>query len=255
MGRILAIASVTLKEALRNKILYTIVFFAVALVGSSTVLETVFIGERGKIIVDVGLGALELLGLFVAVFVGIGLIQVEMEKKTIYFVLSKPVKRHQFILGKYLGLAATLLILTVLMSIVFLLTCAGFRVNIEPMLLIAIGFIYLKFLVVVAITMFFTSFSGPIMSGIFVLALYAIGHMGEDIRELGIVLDNPALSGVFEILYRVLPNLNYFDYKTNAVYHLAVDNTQLEYSAIIGVLYVAVLLTLSCLAFQRKEFK
>jgi ABC-type transport system involved in multi-copper enzyme maturation permease subunit len=255
MGKIIAIASITLKEALRNRILYTIAFFAVALIGSSTVLETVFIGERGKIIVDVGLGALELLGLFVTVFVGIGLIQAEIEKKTIYFVLSKPVKRYQFVLGKYLGLATTLLIMAVLMSIVFFATCAGFGVVIRPIFFAALGFIYVKLLVVMAMTVFFTSFSGPIMSGIFVMSLYAIGHMGEDIRELGAVLKNPALSGIFEILYRVLPNLNYFDFKANAVHRLPVGDIVLVESAAIGALYISVLLLLACLAFRGREFK
>ena len=255
MDKIIAIGNVTFKEALRNKILYTIFFFALAMIGSSTVLESLFIGEHGKIIKDVGLNAIELLGLLVALFVGIGLIQVELEKKTIYFVLSKPVKRAEFILGKYLGLAMTLLALTVSMAAIFILVALLYRLEISGMLLAAIAFIYLKLLLVAALMLMFNSFAGPIMSGIFTISLYAIGHMAADIRDTGALLGNPFLEKMLEIFYLVIPNMNNFNFKTSAIYNITESSHTISFAGAYWLLFTAAILALTGVIFQRREFK
>ena len=184
--KIKAIALNTFKEAIRDRILYLLLFFAALILGLSRVLALITVGDVGKILLDVGLATLSLFGALMAILMGTGLVYKEIDKKTIYTLLSKPIYRYQFLLGKYLGLIMTLAIMLLLMSLVFLLVLLIHSVPIEWEIFIAIAFIQLELCLITAVAMFFSCFPTPILSVIFSLAFYLIGHLSWGLETAGL---------------------------------------------------------------------
>src|SRR5207253_11226608 len=156
MNRITVIALNTFRETLRDKILYNLVFFGLLLIGSSILLSTLTIGEQVKIIEDIGLASINLFGVIIAIFVGIGLVSKEIEKRTIYSIIAKPVPRYLFLLGKYSGLALTLFVNVSIMAAGFFLALLASGVTVQLALLKAIGLIFMELLVITAVAVLFS---------------------------------------------------------------------------------------------------
>src|SRR5215470_9615334 len=186
IGRLSAITFNTFREAVRDRVLYNLVLFALLLVATAPVFGTISIGVEGLILVNVGLSAISLFGIVIAILIGIGLVSKEIEKKTLYTILSRPVRRWEFIVGKYLGLVMTLTVNALLMTAGFylaiLIVAHGLNSS-QAAYLIAVYFIILEFLIVTAITLLFSSFSSPIFAAIFSFALVVIGTFAEDLRN------------------------------------------------------------------------
>ncbi len=159
--KVYAIAINTFKEVIRDKIFYSLVFFAILLLGASVLLSTLTVGEQSKIIEDLSLSGIEIFGVIIAIFVGIGLVNKELEKKTIYTIISKPIKRWQFLLGKYLGLALTLLSYVAVMTVCYMLVLLAYTDTLPWQTLIAVLLIYVELLVVTASAILFSTFSTP----------------------------------------------------------------------------------------------
>jgi Cu-processing system permease protein len=255
MNRITVIALNTFRETLRDKILYNLVFFGLLLIGSSTLLSTLTMGEQAKIIQDLGLASIELFGVFIAIFVGIGLVSKEIEGRTIYSIISKPIPRYRFLLGKYSGLALTLLVNIAIMATGFFLTLVVSGVGWDPPLLKAISLIFVELLVITAVAIMFSTFTTPTLSATFTLAIYVIGHLTDDLRVLGGKLQNNLTKVVLDGLYYMLPNLDYFNVKGQAVHGIPIEPSYLVSAVVYGVVYSAVILVLACLIFQRRDFK
>ena len=222
MKRIIVIALNTFKENLRDKILYNLVFFALMLIGSSVLLGSLTMGEQAKIMKDLGLASINLFGVLIAIFVGIGLVSKEIEKRTIYTIIAKPIPRYQFLLGRYSGLGLTLFVNTAIMAVGFVLVLLLAGVGLDMGLAKAIGLIFLELLLIVAVAVMLSTFTTPTLSATFTLAIYVIGHLTGDLQALGDRLENPLVSGVLNVLYYTLPNLAYFNIKSEAVHGIPI---------------------------------
>ncbi len=252
--KIKAIAANTFREAIRDRILYLLLFFAAASLIFSRLLALLTVGDRVKIIKDVGLASLSLFGALMAILMGTGLVYKEIDKKTIYTLLSKPIHRYQFLLGKYLGLVLTLLVMLSLMSLIFLAIVFAHTLRVEWPLLVAIFYIFIEICLITAVAIFFSCFSTPILSSIFSLSFYLIGHLSWGL-EAPISKMKPGLVKILaQIVYTFLPDLENFNFKTEIVHHLPLPSKVFLFSAAYGIFYIIFLLALAVLVFRKRDF-
>jgi len=247
------IAVNTFREAVRDRVLYLILAFAVLLILASVLLSLITVGSEEKIIQDFGLSMIAIFGTATALFLGIGLVYKEIERKTIYTLLSKPVRRSQFLLGKYLGLCLTLAVNLVVMSLAFfgLLAVHG-----TPWgdLWIAILLIYCELLLVTAIAVFFSSFSTPILSALFAIALYLVGRLSWSLKLLEDIIVDPLARGTVKFLYLVLPNLEHFNVRDELVHGIPVPMTEVGFAVLYGLAYTGLVLLAAAAIFERRDF-
>ncbi|PYQ78251.1 MAG: hypothetical protein DMG01_11990 [Acidobacteria bacterium] len=248
-----AIAVNVFRESVRDKILYNLVLFAILMIGASYVIGQLTAGQDVKIIKDLGLAATTLFGLFIAVFIGIGLVSKEVERRSIYSLLSKPIHRYQFVLGKYAGLVLTLVVNILVMAAALYAVLAYMRWGIEPSierawdapaldpaLLTAVLLILLELMLVTAIALFFSTFSTPLLSAAFTFGITIAGHFSRDLRNFH--------DGV-------LPNLEPFDVKAQVVHGQHVTAGYVALVAAYGVVYIGILLVIATFVFSRRDFK
>ncbi|MDR4463688.1 MAG: ABC transporter permease [Nitrospira sp.] len=252
--KVISIALNTFRENLRDKLLYNLLIFALLMIGSSLILMRLTLGEFHRLILDIGLGSINFFGVLIAIFVGIGLVSKEIEKKTIYTIVSKPVARFQFLLGKYLGLSLTLLINTAIMAVGLLAVLYVQEVPIHAVLFKALGLIVVEFMVITAVALLFSTFSSATFSAIFTLALYVIGHLTPDLKAFGEKMGGVGRT-VLEGMYYVLPNLERFNLKGHVTHQLDVPLNDLFMIATYGMAYTAFLLMLASVIFQRRDFR
>lgn len=252
MTRLWDLAHNTFRETIRDRILYVLVVFALVMMASSVLFGSLTIGQDRKIVLDLGLGAMELFGVAIAVFVGTSMIFKEIDKRTVYVVLTKPVPRPVFLLGKFLGLGLTLWILLALMGAGYL-GLAALKGVYSPALIGAIGLIGLQLMVIVAFTVFFSSFTSPILGMVLTFSLYLIGHNTEALRVLA-QKASPAVKAGMDALYYLLPNLGVFDAKNQVVYGEAVPAIRWVWAVAYGLAYTLALLATASAIFERREF-
>lgn len=188
MGRIVTIALGAFKESVRERVLYNLLVFALLMIAAAILLGSISVGVEEIILVNLGLAAISVFGLLMAIFIGIGLVSKEIERRTIYSILSKPVSRAEFILGKYAGLLLTLSVNTAIMTAGFYLALAFEKKGLtlgDLSLLVAVYFILLQFAIVVGMAIFFSCISTPILSAVFTFSLFVIGNLSSDIRWFG----------------------------------------------------------------------
>ena len=252
--KVLSIALNTFRENLRDKLLYNLLIFALLMIGSSLILMRLTLGEFHRLILDIGLGSINFFGVLIAIFVGIGLVSQEIEKKTIYTIISKPVARYQFLLGKYMGLSLTLLVNTAIMAVGLLAVLYFQDVPIHFVLFKALGMIFLEFMVVTAVALFFSTFTSATLSAIFTLAIFVIGHLTADLRTFGQKMDAVGRS-ILDGIYYLLPNLERFNLKGHVTHQLDISGSDLLLIAAYGVVYTVFLLMLASIIFQRRDFR
>jgi ABC-type transport system involved in multi-copper enzyme maturation permease subunit len=256
------------RESVRDKVLYNLVLFAIVLMAASYLIGQLTAGQDVKIIKDLGLAATSIFGLFIAVFIGIGLVSKEVEKRSIYSLLAKPIERHQLVLGKYVGLVLTLAVNLAVMAVALYVVLAVMawvagpiaaraweRPAIDPLLLKAFAMIFVELSLITAIALLFSTFSTPMLSAAFTFALFVAGRFSADLRNFNQVIDSPIASGLTNALYWMLPNLAPFDVRAQVVHGDAVPFGYLAMSTGYGALYIAALLVLSMLIFSRRDFK
>lgn len=254
MGAIGVIAVNAFRESLRDKILYNLVFFAGLLIGLSVLLADLTITEHHKMIADMGLAAINLIGVIIAIFIGISLVNKEIERRTIYTIMARPISRTFFILGKYCGLVLTLFVNVSIMLAVFLLTLWLYHVPIVPSLFQAVQLIFVEILVVTAIALFFSTFSSSTLSAILTLGVYVVGHLTADLRSIAANGGSRAVKAIVEALYYLCPNLEMLNIKGQAAVGILVAPEYLMLASLYGLVYAGVLLSASCLVFQQRDF-
>lgn len=254
MGVIAVIALNAFRESLRDKILYNLVLFAGLLIGLSVLLADLSITEHHKVIADMGLAAINLIGVIIAIFVGISLVNKEIERRTIYTIMARPISRAFFIMGKYFGLALTLFVNMAVMLAVFLLTLWLYHVPIEPSLFQAVQLIFVEVLVVTAIALLFSTFTSSTLSAIFTLGLYVIGHLTADLRTMVANSEGGIGKAVVNLLYYLFPNLEMLNIKGQAAVGVVAAPEYMMLASLYGLLYAGVLVTGACLVFQRRDF-
>lgn len=249
-----SIAVNTFKEAVRDRILAVFFLFAILLMASSTILSWLTVGSELKIVTDVGLAAEAFFATLIAVFVGINLVYKEVDKRTIYAVLAKPVPRWLFIVGKYLGLMAVLLVAIGLMS-VFYLGLVWWKGGVLPLhLLGALALSVLEVSVITAVAIVFSSFAPPIEAAIFTVGIWAIGHMSTGFAQLAARLPNAVGHGI-GLIYYVVPDLETFNIRAQVVHDLPVAPAYYAMAFIYAAAYTTAMLALSVLIFRRRDLK
>jgi Cu-processing system permease protein len=256
------------KESVRDKVLYNLVLFAVLLISASYLLGQLTAGQDIKIIKDLGLAASSILGLFIAVFIGVGLVWKEVDRRSVYALLVKPIRRPWFIAGKFLGLALTLAVNLAVMAAALYIVLAYLAWTqpvlvraavdapvMDPNLLKVYLLIFMQLLLVTAIALFFSTFSSPMLSAAFTFGLYIVGHFNADLAHFESVVSSPAAAWLARGLYYLLPNLASFDIKTAVVHGLPVSAGYILLTCGYGALYGSALLGLAMIIFARRDFK
>ena len=258
LWRIAAIARNAFREAVRDRVLYNLVLFVLILTAASVFIGELSGGQERKVIVDLGLSAMLLFGVFIAIFVGVGLVYKEIERRTIYAVFSKPVGRGEFLVGKYLGLCLTLLVNVVVMgvgvSLALLYVSKGWDPLI-PTIWPAVLLIYLELTLLTAIALLFSSFSSPALSALLTFMVFIIGHFSADLKSLAASLGSTGARWLFTGLYYLLPNLANYSFITPAAHGRAPSPAFVFATGLYALIYIAVILAAATLIFSRRNFK
>jgi ABC-type transport system involved in multi-copper enzyme maturation permease subunit len=257
-GRTIAIARNAFREAVRDRVLYNLILFALLLIGSAIFLGELSAGQEAKIIVDLGLSAMLLFGAFIAIFVGVGLVYKEIERRTLYAILSKPIGRGQFLVGKYLGLSLTLFVNVVVMGVGVTLALVYVRRGWNPLaaqIWPAILLIYFELLIITAVALVFSSFSSPALSALLTFFVFIIGHFSADLKVLANTSGSAPTRWLFRGIYYLLPNFSNYSVITPTAHGLTPEPVAVLVSGIYAVVYVAVLLSVASLIFGRRNFK
>jgi ABC-type transport system involved in multi-copper enzyme maturation permease subunit len=256
------------RESVRDKVLYNLVLFAVLMTGASYLIGQLTAGQDVKIIKDLGLAATSMFGLFIAVFIGIGLVSKEVERRSIYNLLSKPVHRYQVLLGKYAGLVLTLVVNVAIMAgaLYAVLYYMSWGISMEVQkawdapaldwhLLQAVALVFVELMVVTAIAVWFSTFSTPILSAAFTFGLVVAGHFSADLRNFDQVVASPWAARLARGIYWVLPNLSQFDVKADVVHGQAIPLGYMAMATAYAFFYIAALLVVAVFVFSRRDFK
>jgi Cu-processing system permease protein len=258
LWRIAAIARNAFREAVRDRVLYNLVLFVLLLTGASIFIGELSGGQERKVIVDLGLSAMLLFGVFIAIFVGVGLVYKEIERRTIYAVFSKPVGRGEFLVGKYLGLCLTLLVNVLVMgvglSVALLYVKRGWDPLI-PTIWPAVLLIYLELMLLTAIALLFSSFSSPALSALLTFMVFIIGHFSADLKGLAVSMGSASARYLFTGLYYLLPNLANYSYITPASHGRAPSAGFVFATTLYAFVYIVVILAAATLVFSRRNFK
>ena len=256
--RIAAIARNAFREAVRDRVLYNLVLFVLLLTAASIFIGELSGGQERKIIVDLGLSAMLLFGVFIAIFVGVGLVYKEIERRTIYAVFSKPVGRGEFLVGKYLGLCLTLLVNVLVMgvgvSLALLYVSRGWDPLI-PKIWPAVLLIYMELMLVTAVALLFSSFSSPALSALLTFLTFVIGHFSADLKSLAVSLGSTSARWLFTGLYYLLPNLANYSFITPAAHGNAPSAAFVFSTVLYALVYITVILAAATLIFSRRNFK
>lgn len=253
--RVGTLAANTMREAIRSKVLYTLLFFAVLLIGTGVLLSTLTYVESERILQSVGLAAIRLFGAAIAIFIGIGLIHREVERRTIYTILSKPISRAEFLLGKYLGLVATIWLQVAIMGAAFAVVSllAGAPLSSQQAMAVALAAVELA--LVVALATLFSCFTTPMLAALFTTGLYLVGHLSRDLRDFGAQSEAESVRLASAALYRMLPDLESFNLTTQALHALPVPGHEFLFAILYGTGYSALVLILAVVVFDRRDFK
>ena len=256
--RLISIARNAFREAVRDRVLYNLVLFVLVLTGGAMFLGELSAGEESKIIVDLGLSAMLLFGAFIAIFVGVGLVYKEIERRTLYAILSKPVGRGEFLLGKYLGLCATLLVNVVVMGMGVSLALIYIKRGWDPLALRiwpAIILIYFELMIITGVAMLFSSFSTPALSALLTFFVFIIGHFSADLKGMAGSSSSAMARFIFRALYYLLPNLSNYTVITPAAHGVTPDASTMLLAIVYALVYCGVLLAAATLIFGRRNLK
>jgi ABC-type transport system involved in multi-copper enzyme maturation permease subunit len=256
--RVGTVALNTFREAVRDRVLYNLVFFALVMMASAILVGQISIGIEQIVIVSLGLSAISIIGLLISVFIGVGLVSKEIDKRTLYALLAKPLRRWEFILGKFAGLALTLTVNTAAMAMGLFLALLYVKHSIEradTAVLVAVYFILLKLALVVALAMLFSCFTTPLLAMLFTAGLYIAGLFVHEMRGLQGGLIDPALGRLLRWISYVLPNFENFDVMGAAAHGRIIPATLVAQNTFYAVLYCAIVLTVAAAVFSKRNLK
>ena len=253
--RIWAIAANGFREVIRDRILYLITFFALVLLVALPLLPEISATTENKIFLDLGLGAIGLLSSIVAILVGTGLINREINQRTVLVLIPKPISRVELIIGKHLGLLAVLGIMVIAMTVIYLALLSWSNIT-YPLGSILISLIYLliELAMLVAIALVFGVFTSEILASLMAFCLYLVGHLSGYLVELGKINDSESFQTLTHTLYLVLPDLERLNLRNEAVYGVLPEPLDLFFNALYGLIYTMVLLAIAVAIFTRREF-
>jgi len=256
-ARIAHIASNTFREAVRDRVLYNLIAFALLMSGAAILVGQISIDIERLVVINLGLTAVSLFGMVIAIFIGIGLVSKEIEKRTLYTVLSRPVRRWEFIVGKFFGLAGTLVVNTFFMAIgVFaaLLYVSHRFQGSDGWVLVALYFLILQFLIITALALLFSSFSSPLMAAVFAFALFVIGSFAEDLRGFAAMTQGVTRWLATGAAYLV-PNFSALNVISSVAHEQPVAGQLVLFNTLYALIYAAMALCGAVLIFERRNLK
>jgi ABC-type transport system involved in multi-copper enzyme maturation permease subunit len=248
----------TFREAVRDRVLYNLIFFVLMMMGAAVIVGGVSIGIERDVIVNLGLSAISLFGIVMAIFIGVGLVYKEIEKRTLYSLLAKPVQRWQFLVGKFAGLLLTMVVNTALMTVglaAALFYVARKFVPGDGTIVVAIYFILLELALITALALFFSCFSSPMLSTLYTLGIYVAGVFSPDIRDIGMVTSSPVAKAVAKCIYYLLPNFHNFNAISAASHSEPIPLTFIWQNTLYAALYVIVILIAASAVFSGRDLK
>jgi ABC-type transport system involved in multi-copper enzyme maturation permease subunit len=264
VGRVLAIAGNTYRENIRDKILYNLILFALIMILSSLALGKLTLGNEDKVLLDLGLSSISIFGMLIAIFIGIGLVYKELEKRTVYALLAKPVHRYEWILGKYLGLLFTLFVNLAIMTVglaLAMMYTGGIGIGGYLRLIPAVYLIFLSLALITALALLFSTFSTPALSALFTFFLWVVGHFNKDLVSFGELTESAAIKWICKLLYYVIPNLSNFQIMDSrsilqrADYFQRIDPIVFVPASLYCLVYCTILVSLAVSIFMRRDFK
>jgi Cu-processing system permease protein len=262
------VALAVFKESVRDRVPFSMVLFSVVLMAAAYLMSQLTAGQDLKVIKDLGLATMNMIGLLIALFIGTGLVAKEVERRSIYSILSKPVTRPDFLLGKFAGLVLTLAVNLSMMALAFYAMLYYMEVTTDPWikggwrapamdarLLVPVALIGVQLMLTTAAALFFSTFTSPLLAVLFTLGVWVAGHFSADLKEFQTAVDSPAAAAVARAVYYLLPNLSALDVKNDVVHGLAIAWPALGYGVLAACVYVAVFLAASVAVFSRRDFK
>jgi ABC-type transport system involved in multi-copper enzyme maturation permease subunit len=258
MTRVWVVTLNTFREAVRDRVLYNLVFFALVMIAASIVVGQISMGIEEMVIITLGLSAISIIGLLIAVFIGVGLVSKEMDKRTLYALLAKPVRRWEFLLGKFGGLLLTLTVNTAAMAVGLFLVLSMVRHDDEyapKAVLVAVYFILLKLALVVALALLFSCYTTPLLAILCTAGLYVAGLFVKEMRTFHSETMSHALQSVLRWLSYLLPNFENFDVLSAAAHGRAIPRLLIAQNTGYAALYCAVVLASAMAIFARRNLK
>ena len=258
MSRVGVVAWNTFREAVRDRVLYNLVFFALLMMGAAILVGQISIGIEEMVIISLGLSAISVIGLLMAVFIGVGLVSKEMDKRTLYALLAKPVRRWEFLLGKFAGLLLTLSVNTAAMAAGLFTALYYVKHPLEyadGVPVVAIYFILLKLAVVVALALLFSCYTTPLLAILFTAGLYVSGLFVKEMRDLHNDTLAPTVQTFLRWLSYLLPNFENFDVMASAAHGRAIPATLILHNTAYAALYCAIVLAAASAIFSRRNLK
>ncbi|MCB0272284.1 MAG: ABC transporter permease subunit [Bdellovibrionales bacterium] len=260
MSKILALASNTYREAIRQKVLYSLLFFSFVLIVASYFLAQLSLGGVfAKIVKDVGMFSIFFFGIFLSITMGVSLVFKEVDRRTIYTILSKPVSRFEFVLGKYLGLTFVVFLETILMMVALYVVLAFYSTSVEWTLLKSAYLMFLEFCIIVAICLVFSSYSSSLMSSLFAFSFFVVGHLSDNFAKVllniakRMQISSPLINNVADFVQ--IFNLDMFVIHTKIVHGMRVPTVYLWKSTLYALGWIVLCIVLSLLLFRRKDLK
>ena len=258
MSRVLIVARNTFREAVRDRVLYNLVFFALLMIAAAVVVGQISVAIENEVMISLGLSAVSLIGLLIAIFTGVGLVSKEIDKRTLHAVLAKPLRRWEFLLGKFTGLVLTLTVNTAAMAAGLFLAMLFVKHSIvrgDAVVLVAVYLILLKLALVVALAMLFSCFTSPLLAILFTGGIYVAGLSVSQLRSLQTTHLDAQTQRLFSVLSYVLPNFENFDVMGAAAHGRAIPGSLVLHATAYSLLYCAIVLIAAAVIFSRKDLK
>jgi len=258
MKNVWTVALNTFREAVRDRVLYNLVFFALLMMGAAILVGQISIGIEESVIVSLGLTAISVIGLFIAVFIGVGLVSKEMDKRTLYALLAKPVERWEFLLGKFCGLVMTLTVNTSAMAVGLYLALWTVKHTLEKSdawILVAVYLILLKLSLVVALAMLFSCFTTPFLAILFTAGIYVAGTFAGELRTMKAVDISTGAMSLMRGVSFLLPNFENFNVMGAVAHGRALPGSLVWQATLYAALYGAVVLAAAAAVFSRRSLK
>jgi Cu-processing system permease protein len=255
IGCIWAIATNTVRESVRSKLLYGLLFFAVLLIGAGAIVARLSYVEGERILQDVGMGAVRLFGVTIAILVGINLIHREVDRRTVYTILSKPLSRGEFLVGKFLGLTLTIWLQMGIMGAAFVAVSLATGAPLGAPHLAFFALAAIELALVVGIATFFSAFTSPVLATFFTTGVWVVGHQSRQLRDIGASAESPSLEWATWLLHRVLPDLESFNLSSEAAHLLPVSASDWLLPMLYGAGYLTLVLFAAVAVFERRDLR
>ncbi len=255
IARVFTIAWNTGREAVRSKLLYTLLFFALVLIFASLVLAGISYVERDRILQDIGFASIRFFAIAIAIFVGVGLIHKEVDRRTVYTILSKPLSRGEFLIGKYVGLVVTLWLQAAIMVAAFAAASLMRGAPLGAGHAAAFALLAVELAVVVAIATLFSAFTTPLLATLFAGGVWLVGNLTRNLRDLGAESDFGLVRHLTKLIYDVMPDLSSFNLSLEAVHGLPLMASDVWLPVLYGTAYVIITLLCAVGIFERRDFK